>query len=176
MFHGGGLPAREFQLALLTTVMGELAVTGLVAVNMAATAISREREDGTLDLLLTTPITPSSYLSGKLRGLMAYLLPLLAVPVGTLGLAGVYVFLGQLANNPAVLVKASTPSVTTPLTTPVVLPEAGLVAALVAVPFVAFCAIIGLKWSLQSKGTLGSVVATVGVAGAIAGVVGLCGW
>ena len=35
---------------------------------------------------------------------------------------------------------------------------------------------VGLQWSLKSKGTLGSIVGTVGVVGAISGVVGLCGW
>jgi hypothetical protein len=70
----------------------------------------------------------------------------------------------------------SSNATTTPTVAPMVLPEAGLIAALVVVPFIAFCAIIGLQWSLKSKGTLGSVVGTVGVAGAISGVVGLCGW
>jgi ABC-type transport system involved in multi-copper enzyme maturation permease subunit len=174
MFHGGAMKAKDFQLALLTTVMAELAVTALVAINMAATAISREREDGTLDLLLTTPITPGHYLSGKLRGLIAYLLPLIAVPVGTLAAAGLYTLVGQASGNAAVMVAGATSTGTA--TAPMVLPEAGLLAALVAVPFVAFCAIIGLQWSLKSKGTLGSVVGTVGVAGAISGVIGLCGW
>ena len=49
---------QEFRLLLLTTLFGELAVITLVAINMSATAVAREREDGTLDLLLTTPITP----------------------------------------------------------------------------------------------------------------------
>jgi hypothetical protein len=35
---------------------------------------------------------------------------------------------------------------------------------------------VGLHWSLKSRGTLSSVVGTVGVAGAIAGVMGLCSW
>lgn len=174
MFYGGSMRASEFQLALMTTVFAELGVTALVAVNMAATAISREREDGTLDLLLTTPITPGQYLSGKLRGLIAYLLPLLAVPVGTLAAAGTYVFIADLSGSKAVTVMSTATS--PPMAAPMVLPEAGLVAALVTLPFIAFCSIIGLQWSLKSKGTLSSVVGTVGVAGAISGVVGLCGW
>lgn len=175
MFHGGSMNASDFQLALLTTVIAEFAVTALVAINMAATAISREREDGTLDLLLTTPITPGNYLSGKLRGLVAYLLPLIAVPAGTLALAGLYVLFGDMSGNKAVMTTVMT-SASTKVLTPVVLPESGVVAALVAVPFIAFCAIIGLYWSLKSKGTLSSVVGTVAVAGAVSGVIGLCGW
>lgn len=57
-----------------------------------------------------------------------------------------------------------------------VLPEAGLVAALVLVPFIAFCVMVGLQWSLKSKGTLSSVIGTVAVVGIISGIVGLCGW
>ncbi|MBZ0171595.1 MAG: hypothetical protein K8E66_04375, partial [Phycisphaerales bacterium] len=42
--------------------------------------------------------------------------------------------------------------------------------------FIAFCVMVGLHWSLKSKGAIGSVVATVGVVGVLAGIVGLCGW
>jgi ABC-type transport system involved in multi-copper enzyme maturation permease subunit len=175
MYHGGSMTAAEFQLALLATVFAEVVVTTLVGINMSATAISREREDGTLDLLLTTPITPGSYLTGKLRGLIAYLLPLLAVPIGTLALVGLYVLVGSAAGSANVEVKAVLQNATT-IEAPLVLPEAAMLAALVIVPFMAFCAMIGLHWSLKSKGTLSSVVGTVGVVGVLSGVIGLCGW
>ena len=64
----------------------------------------------------------------------------------------------------------------TSIAVPVVLPESILVVPLVAVPFTAFCVIVGMNWSLRSKGTIGAVMATVGVVGAIAGTVGLCAW
>jgi ABC-type transport system involved in multi-copper enzyme maturation permease subunit len=79
-YHQGNLSHETFQFAIMATVWVELTVISLVAIMASATAISKEREDGTLDLLLTTPITASSYLTGKLRGLIAYLLPLLCVP------------------------------------------------------------------------------------------------
>lgn len=170
LFHLGRLSVSTFQLALLSTVWMEVAVIILVGINMAATAISREREDGTLDLLLTTPMTPTMYLSGKLQGLVAYLLPLLAVPVATLLAAGGYVAMDGFGRLGAVRVggTAGTP--------PVVLPEAGLVAAPVLFAFVAFCVMVGLQWSLKSRGTIGSVIATVGVVGVVGGTLGLCGW
>lgn len=177
-YHTGSFNARDFQLALQYTVIGELVVIGLVAINMSATAISREREDGTLDLLLTTPMTPKAYLSGKLRGLMAYLLPLLAVPMGTLALAALYVVTGGLGREDGALV-ALTGAVSGGANrsmVPVLLPEAALIAPLVTIPFMTFCVIIGLQWSLRSKGTLASVVAAVGVVGVISGIVGLCAW
>jgi ABC-type transport system involved in multi-copper enzyme maturation permease subunit len=173
-FHVGRLAIADFQLAMLATVWGELAVTALVAINMAATAVSREREDGTLDILLTTPITPATYLSGKLRGLIAYILPMLAVPLFTLALASVYVLFGGFERTGGVYTRVSTG--TNQVDVPAILPEAAILAPVVFIPFMAFCIIVGLQWSLKSKGTIGSVVATVGVVGAISGVVGLCGW
>lgn len=176
-YHGGAMTPQEFQLALLATVLGGLVVTTLVAINMSATAVSREREDGTLDLLLTTPITPSSYLTGKLRGLIAYLLPMLAVPLGTLALAGVYVGVGGF-DAPGGVMVTYRPLTTAmaPINIPMVLPEAALVAPLVVIPFMAFCVMVGLQWSLKSRGTISGVVAAVGVVGVISGIVGLCGW
>lgn len=172
-FHGGMTPAR-FQFALLATVWAELAVITLVAINLAATAVSREREDGTLDLLLTTPITASAYIRGKLRGLVTFLAPLLAVPLGTLAIAGLYVALGGFGRTGGVDV--TTLASTARVTVPVVLPEAGLVLPLVVIPFIAFTVIVGVQWSIRSKGTISSVVGAVGIVGVVAGVVTLCGW
>jgi ABC-type transport system involved in multi-copper enzyme maturation permease subunit len=174
LYHTQSLGHSDFRLALLVTLWAELGVTALVAINMAATAVTREREDGTLDILLTTPITPAAYLTGKLRGLIAYLLPMLGVPLGTLAIAGGYVALGGLERTGGVTLTQAIGAGNFAL--PVVAPEAALIAPLVVIPFIAFCVIIGLSWSLKSKGTLGAVVATVGVVGVVAGIVGLCGW
>lgn len=171
--HAGAVGPDEFRQILLAVVWTESAVITLIAINMAATAVSREREDGTLDLILTTPITPAMYLSGKLRGLVAYLLPMLAVPVSTLLFAGVYVLTDGLGSGGVTVpVRFST----SPMRVPLVLPESSLLVGLVLVAFTAFCVMIGLHWSLKSKSTIGSVVGAVGVVGVIAGIVGLCGW
>jgi ABC-type transport system involved in multi-copper enzyme maturation permease subunit len=167
LLHTKSLNTRTFREALSATVWGEIAVITLVAINMSSTAVSREREDGTLDLLLTTTITPSSYLYGKLRGLIAYLLPMLMVPIGTLAFASAYTLATDATVSPA------TPGGGP--TQPLVLPEAPILAALVTIPFTAWCVMVGLQWSLKSKGTLASVAGTVGVVGVIAGIVGLCG-
>ncbi|MCW5754697.1 MAG: ABC transporter permease subunit [Phycisphaeraceae bacterium] len=175
LYHTQALNSESFRFVLMATVWGEVAVIALVAVNMAATAVTREREDGTLDLLLTTPITPSMYLSGKLRGMVAYLLPMLAVPTGTMMLAGGYVAFGGLGRPDGVIV-SSTISLNQTMDLPVVLPEAALAMPLLCIPFIAFCGMVGLAWSLKSKGTLNAVLATFGVVGVIAGTFGLCGW
>ena len=178
-YHTGTFNATDFQLALIYTVLGELMIISLVALNMSATAVSREREDGTLDLLLTTPITPSSYLTGKLRGLVAYLLPMLAVPMGTLALTAIYVLTGGLGREDGIMVQIDmqgSGNNATPLMAPVMLPEAALLAPMVTIPFLTFCVIIGLQWSLKSKGTIASVIGAVGVAGVVSGIIGLCAW
>lgn len=174
-FHTGSFSPTDFQLALAYTLIGELVVISLVAINMSATAVSREREDGTLDLLLTTPITPGAYLSGKMRGLVAYLLPMLAVPLGTLALASIYVLAGGLGRDGGVTISSRVAG-GAPLNVPVLLPESALLAPLVVIPFITFCVVIGLQWSLKSKGTIASVIGAVGVVGVISGVVGLCAW
>ncbi|MBY0307297.1 MAG: ABC transporter permease [Phycisphaerales bacterium] len=183
LYHAGKWPPALFRSVLLATIIGEMVVITLVAINLSATSVSKEREDGTLDLLLTTPITPSQYLSGKLKGLIAHLLPLIMVPITTALLAGVYVLTGALGRSSlaeVTVTKTSTvgASISGAATMPVptVLPEAGLILAAAAVPFFAFCVIVGMQWSLRSKGTLGSVTAAVAVIGAIAGTAGLCAW
>ena len=174
LYHTGTLSPQDFRFAMAATLWSELAVITLVAINTSATAISKEREDGTLDLILTTPITASAYLMGKLRGLITYLLPLLLVPLGTLVMASLYVVFGGIAGFSQVELSATAGTVT--VAVPIMLPEAALVAPLVVIPFMAACAMIGLQFSLKSKGVLGSVVATVAAVGLVAGVMGLCAW
>ncbi len=175
MYHTGALNTADFQFIIKSLVFTEVFLIALVAVNMSATAVAGEREDGTLDLILTTPITPKMYLAGKLRGLVSYLLPLIAVPVFTIGIAGLYALLGGLGNDKLASLAHKIPGGRT-IEVPVVLPEAGLIAGVLLVPFIAFCVMIGLHWSLKSKGTLSSVVSTVAVVFITSGILGLCGW
>jgi ABC-type transport system involved in multi-copper enzyme maturation permease subunit len=190
-YHFQWLDHAGFRFALSATVIGELIVLTLVAINMSATAVTREREDGTLDLLLTTPITPAKYLTGKLKGLIAYLLPMLMVPLGTLMLSGLYVAFNGFGrtngiSTPLALAGPTnlTPGLNVPpaaapaatIMMPVTLPEAALLAPLAVIPFVAFCVMIGLQQSLKSRGTLASVVSSVAIVAVTAGMVGLCGW
>ena len=173
-YHAGGMGHQSFRYALLATIWTQLAVITLIAINTSATAISREREDGTLDLLLTTPITPTAYLNGKLRGLISYLAPLLAVPMGTIVAAGLYSLANGFERAGGIVSKDLFGAAV--IDVPVVLPESAFIVPLVTVPFIAFCVMIGLQWSLKSRGTIGSVVATVGAVGVLAGIAGMCGW
>ena len=175
LYHTDTLSTDDFRFIVRSVVFTEVFVIALVAMNMAATAVAGEREDGTLDLILTTPITPRMYLMGKLRGLVSYLLPLIAVPIATVGAAGLYALAGGFGKADKATVTISTLSGQR-LDAPVVLPEAAIVAACVLIPFIAFRVMIGLQWSLKSKGSLGAVTGTVAVVFIVSGILGLCGW
>ena len=175
-YHTGVLNLKDFQFIIKSLVFTEVFLIALVAVNMAATAVAGEREDGTLDLILTTPITPKMYLAGKLRGLVAYLLPLIAVPVFTIGIAGLYALFNGFGRPELAAYTYKIPGMKSSVEVPVVIPEAGIIVAIMIVPFIAFCVMIGLHWSLKSKGTLSSVIGTVAVVFISSGILGLCGW
>lgn len=172
LFHTGTIPLSTLRQALMALVGAEVVIVVLAAINMSATAVSREREDGTLDIILTTPIQPGPYLSGKLLGLVRYLVPMLLVPVLTLVVALVYALAtpgtttDQVAN---ITVGGGT------LAVPLVSAGGVIGLALVMPAFVAFAVMVGLQWSIRSKGTIGSVVSAVLVVLVVLGVVGLCG-
>ena len=175
LFHTGMMTASELQLAVAAVVSAEIVIIALAALNMSATAVSREREDGGLDIILTTPIQPGPYLAGKLRGLIQYLLPMIAVPVATMALLAIYISTnglgkgGVFVSYPNPLEAGNFPPM------PIVLPEGAIVLPLVLATFVAFCVMVGLHWSIRSRGTIGSVIAAVFVVLTVAGVLSLCG-
>jgi ABC-type transport system involved in multi-copper enzyme maturation permease subunit len=168
----GTISSTDLRLALLGVVGAEVAVVLLTAVSLSATAVSREREDGTLDILLTTPIQPGPYLAGKLRGIVQFLVPMLAVPFVTLGAVAVYTAANGFGAQQGVMVNAA--AGTTTLRLPVMFPEGALLVLIDLVAATSFAIMIGLQWSLRTKGTIGSVMAAVGVVGAVGLVLGLC--
>ena len=68
----GGAPAVEARQFVLLATTTQMFVILMVAATMAAGSISYEREQGTLDVLLTTPITPRYFIHGKLMGIFRY--------------------------------------------------------------------------------------------------------
>jgi ABC-type transport system involved in multi-copper enzyme maturation permease subunit len=175
-FHLGAMSGSDLRLAVAATVGAEIVIIALVALNMSATAVSREREDGSLDIILTTPIQPGPYLAGKLRGLIQYLIPMMLVPTLTMAIIACYTMVMLATNSAKVTMKDSLRGATSTIDLPVVLPEGALALPVLLVPFVAFCVIVGLHWSIRSKGTIGSVISAVGVVAAVAGVLSLCGF
>jgi hypothetical protein len=169
----GALDDYGLRLALLAAVGAEIVVIVLTALNLAATAVSREREDGSLDIILTTPIQPGPYLAGKLQGLVQFLLPMMLVPVASLGIASLYVATGGFGGLESTRVEEAVGVSTVSM--PLILPEAFVELAVVLAGFVGFAVMIGLQWSIKSRGSIGAVVGAVGLLVVIAGAVGLCG-
>ncbi|MCH2134607.1 MAG: ABC transporter permease subunit [Phycisphaerales bacterium] len=165
MINAGTSQTRSLIIALL---FAETIIIVLTAINLSATAVSREREDGSLDLILTTPIQPGPYLAGKHRGLVRYLLPMILLPVISMLIIAAYVMLFDPAPQTRTM---STGQV---VETPLVMPSASLGFALVFIPFIAFCVMVGLHWSIRSKGTIGSIVAAVIIILVFIGLLGTC--
>jgi ABC-type transport system involved in multi-copper enzyme maturation permease subunit len=167
----GSLDTASARLIIGALVMAEVVLAILVAVSASATAVSREREDGSLDILLTTPIQPGPYLQGKLRGLIVVLWPAIATPSITLIVAALYTMAGGL--GAASVVSPSTVS-TTAVQVPLVLKEAAFAFPFVFTGFLAFVVMTGLQWSVGSRGVIGSALGALGVVAGAATVVGLC--
>ena len=167
----GTITASTFRVSLVALLGAETVIIALTALNLSATAVSREREDGTLDLILTTPIQPGPYLSGKLRGVIQNLLPMLLVPSLSLGLASLFVLFGGFGSSVEITSMVATNQVKLPL----LLPEAALTYPIVLVGFTAFCVMVGLQWSIKSQGTIGAIVAAVGIILTVGALLGFCG-
>ncbi len=71
-------------------IMIQFAIAVLIATNTAAVSMVKERESKTIDILLSTPLTSKYIIFGKLRGLVSFAAPLVAVPVASLLLFGAY--------------------------------------------------------------------------------------
>lgn len=149
---------RTTRLMLTGLLMAEAVIVVLTAVNLSATAVSSEREDGFLDLILTTPIQPGAYLAGKNLGLVKYLMPMIALPVLSMLIISLYMYTGGLGT--AVFFERVMPNGVA-VEEPLVIPSLGIAFMLVFIPFVAFCVMVGLHWSIRSRGNIGSVVSSV---------------
>jgi ABC-type transport system involved in multi-copper enzyme maturation permease subunit len=176
LYHGGALTNSTLRLAVTAIVAGEIVIIVLATLQMSATAVSREREDGTLDIILTTPIQPGPYIWGKLLGLLQYLIPLMLVPTITLAIIAIYMVAGGFGRpNGIMQVDANPMGVGNFAAIPTVLPEGAIALPLLLAPFIAFCVMVGLHWSIRSRGTIGSVIAAVAIVLAVVGVLSLCG-
>lgn len=137
---GGGAVYRNW---LLGIVMIEYATILLVITNVAATSMTRERETNTMDLLLCTPLTSQYIVWGKLRGLVSFAVPFIAVPVATVALFGLTDLVRGARN-------------------PLVQPEAFIELAAVMVVFAGFACMIGLQTSLKSQKSAQAVMTSIG--------------
>ena len=144
------LGSADAQDWLLGLTIVEFSVILLIMSNAAASTVTREKEDGTLDLLLSTPITSRYYIWGKLRGLVAFVLPLVAVPV-----ASIFIFIAHdvfrwLAGRDSSF-------------NWIVFPEALITMPAMLIIVCAFAAILGMQMSLRCRTTVRAVMSSVGI-------------
>jgi ABC-type transport system involved in multi-copper enzyme maturation permease subunit len=152
--------ARNWLLGLSIV---EFSVILLIISNAAASTVTREKEDGTLDLLLSTPITSRYYIWGKLRGLVAFVLPLIAVPFASCLIFIFHDLTRWLAEHDSSFQW-------------IVFPEAILMMPAMLIIVCAFAAILGMQMSLRCRTTVRAVMSSIGIiVGACAGL-GWCGY
>jgi ABC-type transport system involved in multi-copper enzyme maturation permease subunit len=154
------LDSDQTRTWLLGITILEFSVILLIITNAAASTVTREKEDGTLDLLLSTPITSRYYIWGKLRGLVSFVLPLLAVPVIGCFLFICHDLLRWLAEGDTRFQW-------------IVFPEALLMMPAMLIIVCAFAAILGMQMSLRCRTTVRAVMSSVGI---IVGACALLGW
>lgn len=157
------LPARDARNFLLGAVFIEFAVILLIVTNAAASTVTREKEDGSLDLLLSTPITSRYYIWGKLRGLVMFVLPLIAVPAVSVLLFVGYDTLRRLSGGESGVEW-------------IVLPEAIVLLPAMMIIVCAFAAILGMNMSLRLRRTVMAVMSSVGIVVGLCGLLGWCGF
>jgi ABC-type transport system involved in multi-copper enzyme maturation permease subunit len=156
------LVANDARQWLLGAVMLEFAVILLVVTNAAASTVTREKEDGTLDLLLSSPITSRYYIWGKLRGLVAFVVPFIAVPVASVLIFVVHdmarwLFYGD--HNFDWVCQ----------------PEALLIMPGTLIIVCAVAAILGMQMSLRCRTTVRAVMSSVGIIAGTCAALGWCG-
>ncbi len=142
-------------LAGITAI--QVAIALIIAANTAATSMTKEKESKTMELLLTTPLTPKYVLWGKLRGLVSFASPLLAGPVLVLLVFAAASYLRREAR-------------------PVVWFEVAFELCALLVVFTALACVIGLKFSLTSRTNMTAVMTSVGVLILIFGAASLLGF
>jgi ABC-type transport system involved in multi-copper enzyme maturation permease subunit len=151
--------ARAFLLGMIGI---EFAVILLIVTNAAASTVTREKEDGSLDLLLATPITSRYYIWGKLRGLVSFVIPLASIPLASILLFVLYDLIRMAGGGQDVEW--------------VVFPEALLVLPGTLTIVVAFAAILGMQMSLRCRRTVMAVMSSVGIVMGVCVGLGLCGY
>ncbi len=158
LYHlGGGLATNEVSRLLAALVVIQFAIALMIATNTAATAMTREKESKSMDLLLCTPLTSKYILWGKLRGLVSFAMPLLAGPVIVLLMFGIYTqFRGD--SPPPVWIETSI--------------ELG---ALLVVYTAAAC-VLGLSISLSSRKNVSAIMYSLGVIILLCGVLSVAGF
>lgn len=157
------ISADDVRRFLLGMVLVEVTAILLIITNAAASTVTREKEDGTLDLLLATPITSRYYIWGKLRGLISYVTPLLAVPVISCAVFVVYDIFRMLRTHDVAFEW-------------LVLPESVVLMPCMLIVVFAFAGLVGMHMSLRCRTTVWAVMSSVAIMLGVTGILGWCGY
>ncbi|NOX57320.1 MAG: ABC transporter permease subunit, partial [Planctomycetes bacterium] len=122
----------------------EFIVVLLIAVNTAASSLTKDKESKTLDITLTTPITSRYLIWGKLRGLVSSVIPLILVPTISLFIFGIV----EMIRRP---------------TERVIYFETAIEIGASLIVFSAYACMLGLHFSLKQRKTVRAVLLSVAV-------------
>jgi len=153
----GDLTPAEVPVWLAGLTIIQFALALIIATNTAATSMTKEKESKTVELLLTTPLTSSYVLWGKLRGLVSFALPLLIGPVVALASFAVCDLIRGAA-RPAIWIETAV--------------EVGLLLVI----YTAIACVIGLRFSLTSRTNMTAVMSSIGAVIIAGGLVTLIGF
>jgi ABC-type transport system involved in multi-copper enzyme maturation permease subunit len=140
----GSFAASQVRNWLVGLASVQFGLAMIIATNTAATSLTKEKEAKTLDLLMTTPLTSKYILWGKLRGLVSFVFPLLAVPAAALIFFGLF---GLMSGRTALGFWM----------------ESSLELAVLMVIYCACACVIGLKISMSVRKNVTAVMYSVGV-------------
>ena len=153
----GQWPVATTRSALQSLLSIEMGLSLLVATNTAATALTREKEAGTLDILLLTPLVSRDILWGKIRGLISFAVPMIVIPFGSLLLFVGYDLVTHRSGASRIAQ-----------------PEALILIPLLMACFSAFACALGLQASVTARRTVQAVIQSVGIFLIVCAVTGTC--
>ena len=139
-----GFNPSETRTWLAVIIAIEFALVLIIATNTAASSLTKEKESKTMDLLLATPLSSSYLIWGKLRGLVSFVLPLIAVPVISLLIFGITDEIRRPAER-------------------AVYWETGMEIGSLMIIFSAYACMLGLHFSLKQRRTVKAVLLAVAV-------------
>jgi ABC-type transport system involved in multi-copper enzyme maturation permease subunit len=146
-----GVKVADVRNILRAIIWIELAVILLVVTNTAASTLTRERDAGTMDLLLASPLTSNYIVAGMARGLVSFVIPLIAVPTLTVLIFAVIDLFHHAAGGPVTSL------------------EAVILVPLLMIVFSSAAAMIGLLRSLHSRKTTHAVMTATAILFAFSG-------
>lgn len=171
LFLTKSISGDSYRNYTLYLVVAEVLIVIFASISLSASAIAKEREDGSLDLLLTTSITPKLYLGGKMKGLVFHILPMVLVPCLTMMVIGLIVVLDPVGAVISDVWDGSKSGVTQ---APLALFLPALFFPVSFVPFIAFCMTLGMLWSMRSRGTIGAIITTLILVLVVTGGLSIC--